>query len=132
MDSIRNEKGIALLLTLFIMAFLSLIATAFFDVLTIEQQIATNQIREMQAVFIADAGVETAVYELRQNSNWSGTGGDVEFPSGSGNTYNVSASGGTITSTGTVSNFSSTIEAGFSSSGSSAPYTVLIDTWKEV
>jgi Tfp pilus assembly protein PilX len=128
----KNEKGIALILVLFTMLFISLLVVAFVDLATIDQQIVTNQIYDLRAGFIADAGVETAIYELRQDSGYSGTGGNAEFPSGSGNTYNVTVSGSTITSTGTVSDFSRTIEVDFVLSGASAPYTVRINTWKEI
>ena len=114
------------------MLFISLLVVAFVDLATIDQQIVTNQIYDLRTGFIADAGVETAVYELRQDSGYSGTGGNVEFPSGSGNTYNVTVSGSTITSTGTVTDFSRTIEVDFAISGASAPYTVRINTWKEI
>ena len=64
----KNEKGIALILVLFTMLFISLLVVAFVDLATIDQQIVTNQVRALEASFIADAGVETAVYELRQDS----------------------------------------------------------------
>jgi type II secretory pathway component PulK len=128
----KNEKGIALIMVLFAMLFISLLVVAFVDLATIDQQIVTNQVRDLQAGFIADAGVETAVYELRQDSGYSGTGGNVEFPAGSGNTYNVTVAGSTITATGTISDFSRTLEVDFSISGGSSPYTVMINTWKEV
>jgi len=129
---VQNKKGIALILALFSMLFISLLVVAFLDTATIEQQILTNYVRTTQATFIADAGVEQAIYELRQDSGYSGTGGDVEFPSGTGNTYNVVVSGGdTITSTGTVMGFERSIEATYSSMGALAPYQVIIDTWKD-
>lgn len=130
----QNKKGIALILALFTLLFVSLLVVAFLDMATIDQQITTNQIRDLQASFIADAGVETAIYELKaqeEEGDYSGTGGDVEFPSGSGNTYNVSVSDSTITSIGTIGDFSHTIEVDFSLTGGSSPYTVMIDTWKE-
>ena len=128
----KNEKGIALILVLFTMLFISLLVVAFVDLATIDQQIVTNQVRALQASFIADAGVETAVYELRQDSGYGGTGGNIEFPTGSGNTYNVTIAGGTITSTGTVSDFLRIIEADYALSGGAPPYTVRINTWKEL
>ncbi|MFQ5951833.1 MAG: hypothetical protein ACE5JK_00285 [Candidatus Omnitrophota bacterium] len=128
----KNKKGIALILVLFTLLFISLLVVAFVDLATIDQQIVTNQVRDLQTSFIADAGVETAVYELRQDSGYGGTGGDVEFPAGSGNTYNVTVSGSTITSVGTVSDFSRTIEVDFLIAGAGAPYTVRINTWKEL
>lgn len=120
------------MLVLFILTFMSLLIIAFFDIITIEQQISTYQIRDLQAMHIADAGIETAVYELRQDSNYSGTGGDVLFPDGSGNSYNVIVVGNTMTSTGTMGSFTRTLEATYTLRGSPAPFTVVIDTWKEL
>ncbi len=129
----KNSKGAALILVLFTLAFVALFVVAFLDTITIDQQINTNQIRSLEANFIAEAGIETAVYELRQDSGYSGTGGDVTFPSGSGNTYNVTISGGdTISSVGTVGDFTRTIEAEYSLTGSSSPYSVMVDIWQEL
>ncbi len=129
----QNRKGVALILALFTMLFISLLVVAFLDIVTIDQKIATNQIRDLQANFIADAGVETAIYELRQDDTYNGTVGDVEFPSGSGNTYNVEfVDADTFTSTGTIGDFSRTVEVDFSLTGSSSPYTVKINSWKEL
>ena len=114
------------------MLFISLIVVAFLDIVTIDQKIATNQIWDSQASFIADAGVETAIYELRLDNTYSGTGGDVEFPSGSGDTYNVTVSGSIITSTGTIGDFSRTVEVNFSLTPSSPLHTVKINSWKEL
>ena len=127
-----TSKGIALVLALFVLLFLSLLVVVSLDMSTTDQQIATNQIRDMQATYIADAGVEWAVYQLRQDDTYSGTGSPVEFPAGSGYTYNVSVSGGdTISSVGTVGVFTRTLQAEYSLSGTSSPYTVKITTWKE-
>lgn len=142
-SAMRGNKGIALLLALFSLLFISLLVVAFLDIVTIDRQIATNQIRDLQASFIADAGAETAIYELRQDDEYSGTGGDVQFPNPKDPNnpydtyYNVSVSGNTITSTGklftdTALRFSRTIEVNFSLTGGSLPYTVKINTWREV
>jgi Tfp pilus assembly protein PilX len=110
-DKITQNRGIALLLALFLMVIMSLIVVVFLDTVTIDRQITTNQVRAEQASFIAGAGIENAVYELRQDSGYSGTGGAIEFPLGSGNTYNVTISGATITSVGKISDFMRTIES---------------------
>ena len=130
----NNEKGVALILALFTMLFLSLIVVAFLDALTIDQQITTNDIRTLEATYIADAGVEMAVYELRQDETYAGTGGDVEFPAGSGNTYNVTvdpalASQG-IVSIGMVGGFSKTIQVGYLIDIRSPYNRVKLDTWE--
>lgn len=127
-----TNKGIALVLALFVLLFLSLLIVVSLDMSTTDQQIATNQIRDMQAIYIADAGIEEAVYQLRQDDEYEGTGGAVEFPSGSGNTYNVTIEeGNIITSVGTVGIFTRTLEAEYLLSGSIAPFTVKIINWKE-
>ncbi|MCP4652268.1 MAG: hypothetical protein GY858_02640 [Candidatus Omnitrophica bacterium] len=124
------KKGIALVLALFSMVFMALLVVAFLDIATIDYQIVTNHIRGLQAEFIADAGVETGIYELRQDDEYSGSSGDVVFPSGSGNTYNVTVDGDEIVSVGTVDGFSRTITVDFTLSGASAPHTVTINTWE--
>ena len=127
-----QQRGIALVLALFVLLFMTLLVVVSLDMSTTDQQIATNQIRDVQTTYIADAGVEWAVYQLRQDDTYSGTGGAVEFPTGSGNMYNVTVSGGdTITSTGTIGSFTRTLEVEYSLTGSAVPYTVKITTWKE-
>ena len=127
----EKKEGIALILAIFTMLFVTVLVVALLDMVTIEQKISTNHIRTLQATYIADSGVEEAIYQLRQDDDWSGTGGDVEFPSGSGNSFNVSVSDTTITSTGTVGDFTKALNIDFILSGSSSPYQVLIDKWEK-
>jgi len=130
----KRQKGVALILALFTLLFVSLFVVAFIDILNIEQQINTNQMAQLQASFIAEAGLETALYNLRTNSSYSGTGGEVEFPDSSGH-YSVTVNTGIkmITSVGTVegsgSGYSVTIQAYYILRGDSTPYTVLVDSW---
>ncbi|MBI2870448.1 MAG: hypothetical protein HYY14_01930 [Candidatus Omnitrophica bacterium] len=129
--STQYEHGIALILAMFTLLFVAMLVIALMNVGGIDQQIATNHIYDVRATYLADAGIETAVYNLRQNSSWSGTGGNVTFPSGSTSYYNVTVSGGTITSSGTVGGYTREIGADYTLSGASAPYTVRLDTWVE-
>ena len=122
-----GRRGIALIIALFTLLFMSLLTVLFLDITGIDQQITTNYVRTMQADFLADAGIETAVYELTEDAAYNGTGGEVEFPAGSGNTYNVSISGNTITSVGTAKGFSSTLEADFTIGSDN---TVTLDNWR--
>jgi Tfp pilus assembly protein PilX len=126
----KNKKGIALILALFTLLFISLLVVAFLDMITIDQKITTNQIRDLQASFIADAGVERAIYNLRQDDEHSGTGGDVSGPA-PGSAYNVVVSDDTITSTGTFKGFSHTLEVKYKLTESEPLNIVKIDTWKE-
>ena len=103
----------------------------FLDIITIDQKITTNQIRDLQASFIADAGIERAIYNLRQDDEYSGTGGDVSGPA-PGSTYNVDVDNDTITSTGTFKGFSHILEVGYKLTESEPLNIVKIDSWQEV
>jgi len=118
-------------MAMFAMLFVAMMAIAFVNVSGIEQQIATNHIYDVRATYLADAGVETAVYELRQDSSYLGTGGSVVFPSGSGQTYSALVAGGSIAATGIIGDFQRSVTAEYTLSGSSAPYTVRLDNWVE-
>ena len=122
----KGNKGIALLLALFSLLFISLLVVAFLDTVTIDQQIATNQIKDMQASFLADAGVEYAVYKLKASNSYDTDTLDT-------GSYKVGIPVGgtlpkTVTCTGTVGTFNRSLEVVISGTGSS----VKIDNWKEL
>lgn len=76
----NDQKGIALVLALFSLVFVSLLVVVFVDTVTIDQQITTNQINDMQASFLADAGTEYALYKLKDDVTYDTDGdgdGDV-------------------------------------------------------
>lgn len=132
-----SEHGAALVIALIIMSMLSLLTIASFDMLSINVQIAGNHERELKAKYIADAGVEDAIDRLRDNPLWDAGLADIEFPTGSGNTYTVAIDNSeypsiTITSTGTMSSFQRSLEVQVGVTGSSAPYTVKTVYWKEI
>ena len=83
--NLSNEKGIALILALFSLAFVALLVVVFVDTVTIDQQIVTNQVKDTQAMFLADAGVEYAVYKLKDDITYD-TDGD-----GDGSVYPTDA-----------------------------------------
>ena len=131
-----RKKGVALLLALFTLSIASLLVVAFLELTTTDLQIVSNHNLRNQALYIADAGVEYAIYQLRNNKNWSGTGGTVELPSGSGNNYNVTCSNIsgkiTITSIGSLATGEQiTLEVRASVTGS-IPYKVKIIYWREL
>lgn len=123
------------MLALIVMSVLSLLAISSFELLTASIQIIANHRHDLQAMYIADAGIEDAIDHLRDDPGWS-AGLDVEFPTGSGNTYTVSIDNSgypiiVITSTGTIQNFQRTLEAEVEVIGSSSPYSVVMTYWKE-
>ncbi len=85
----RNEHGAALLLTLILMLVLSLLTVSLYELLQASTQITGNHRLELRTTYIADAGVEAAINELRVDPSWVDAGGvfiDVAFGDG---TYTV-------------------------------------------
>ena len=127
-----NNKSVALLLALFTLLIIALLVVAFLETTTIDLQIVNNQLSRNKALYIADAGIEYAVYRLKvSKANFTQS---TQLPSGSGNTYSVTyvSSSGIITSTGTLASGESvTLEAKVSVTGSS-PFTVKILYWREL
>jgi type II secretory pathway component PulK len=128
-----NKKGAALLLALFSLIVVSMLVAAFLEAVTIDLQIVNNLELRNKALYIADAGVEYAIYQLKSNKNWSGTGGAVNFPNSNSN-YNVTYSNvsGKITSIGSLNSGEQvTLEIKVSVTGS-LPYQVKIIYWREL
>lgn len=128
-----NKKGVALLLALFILIFVSLLVIAFLELTTTDLQIVSNHLTRNQALYIADAGVEYAISRLK-NSKLSFSYGPAELPSGSGNTYEVTytLSSGIITSIATLSSGQQVrLETKVSVTGST-PYKVKIIYYREL
>ena len=131
-------------MALFSMAFVALLIVVFIDTVTIDQQIATNQVRDIQALFLADAGIEAAVYELKADNSYDtdtdsdGTvyptdANDYDTDTLTTGSYKVGIPVGaalpkTVTSTGITGDFSRSVQAVIDSSGSS----VRISTWREL
>jgi len=140
----NEQSGVALILALFSLLFVSLLVVALVDTITIDQQISTNHIRDTQAGFLADAGVEYAVYKLKDDSSYDtddNLDGDV-YPDDPDDYDTVTLGSGsckvgipvgaalpkTITSTGFAGNFSRSVQAVISGSGSS----VQVNNWREL
>ncbi len=139
----KNKKGIALILALFSLVFVSLVVVMFIDTVTIDQQIATNHIKDILVSFLSDAGVQDAVYRLKADNSYntdSDSDGSVypDDPSDydsdtlSLGGYKVGIPSGalpkTVTSTGTAGDFSRSLGAVIGQSGSS----VRISSWEEL
>jgi Tfp pilus assembly protein PilX len=131
-----SPRGAALVMALIVMSMLSLLTVCSLEMLTLNVQIGNNHAHDLQALYIADAGVEDAIDRLRDNPSWDAGLSDIEFPAGSGNTYTVTIDNAeyplvVITSVGIVSNFQRSLEARVKVTGSSSPYSVAITYWKE-
>lgn len=134
---IKGQSGAALVVALIVMSMLALLTVSSLDMLTVNVQIAGNHAHELQASYIADAGIEDAIDRLRDDPNWDTGLQNVELPAGSGNLYTVAIDNSgypsvIITSTGTAANFQRSLEAEVKITGSSAPYSITITYWKEI
>ena len=130
-----HKKGAALLLAIFSLIIISLLVTAFLELTTIDLQIISNHLMRNQALYIADAGIEYAISQLRINKNWKQTLRPIELPVGSGNTYDVTYSSvsGKINSKATlVSGQEITLEAKVSVKTGTPTYAVKIIYWREL
>ena len=132
----EEPRGAALVVALIVMSMLSLFVISSLEMLTTNLQINSNHVRDLQALCIADAGVEDAIDRLSDDPTWD-AGLSEEFPSSSGNTYTVVVDNSeypsiVITSTGNVPNFERSLEVQVEITGSSVPYSIATTYWKEI
>ena len=85
----KRESGVALIISLFVLFLSSVLVVAFLDSLTTDMQITKNQSSMIEATYIAEAGIEDALYELKQDSGWDVGFTEKTFPDGSGSVYTV-------------------------------------------
>lgn len=67
----RDQRGVALPMTVFALSALSLLAMAYLSMGTMEPQVASNLNATSQARYLADAGMEWAFDQLATTSNWN-------------------------------------------------------------
>ena len=124
MEAIAKNKGSVFVVTVFAAAFLSALVSGILHINAQEIQLMQNQIYAIQALAIAEAGLNNAFSELRTDSSW--TTGFVNKPF-SGGSYTVDVNGTTITSTGiSAQGFVARAEADVTLSAVS-PYTIRIN-----
>ena len=76
MKELKKEEGIALVITLLIMALLLVMGTAFLSISSTETLISINERNRFQAFHVAEGGSERAIAELNINKTYTGTGGE--------------------------------------------------------
>ena len=116
------------MMTIFVVALLSAVIIGMLQMTTEEIQIMSNQIYTAEALATAEAGLNDAFAELRDDSSWSAGFTDKAFNGGS---YTVAVSGSlpilTIESTGTSpQGYIAQVDAD-TTIGASDPYSVTID-----
>ncbi len=100
----QAPSGVALLLCLFVLSFVTIWVVNMMDNATTYQSALRNSIEYEQSVYLANAGVHAAVAELESNASWLGTVTSGNYPSNG--SYSATAVTGStagtveITSTG--------------------------------
>ncbi|HDZ61587.1 MAG TPA: hypothetical protein ENH40_00375 [Nitrospirae bacterium] len=130
----ENNRGIVLLITVLLIVFIAVGMVAFLDIATIDFQLLQNNRYSEEALYIAQAGIEDVIARLRNNINYQTVGTVVPF---SGHQYLITCPQPNppkiITSTATLSNgYKREIETSVQVFGTSAPYKVIINYWKEI
>ncbi len=127
------NSGSVMLTAVFAIALLSALVIGILQMNTEEIQLMQNQIYAAQARAVAEAGLNDAFSEIRDDSTWTAGFTDKSF---NGGEYDVTVSGTlpflTITSTGTTAqNFTARVEAdiavGVTNPYSTGPYVIRID-----
>lgn len=79
---LRNNRGVALLITLALMAMLTLVAVIAVDRSITDVDLSFNQLHEEQAFYVAEAGLKRAYAELVNDLTWNAGFSNVSFGNG--------------------------------------------------
>jgi len=123
-----KNNGSVLLITIFVVAFMSALVMGMLQMNTEEIQLMRNLIYAADALAIAEAGLNDALAEIRADSSWTTGFTDKAFDGGS---YTVNVKGTLpnlrIESTGTSSQGFVARVGSFVTVGDSSPYIIRID-----
>lgn len=124
----KRNNGTVLVMSVFIVALLSAVVIGMLQMITEEIQLMRNQIYSVQAVAVAEAGLNDAFAEIRADSNWATGFTDKTFDGGS---YTVAVTGSlpnlTIESTGTTAQGFVARVAADATIGTGSPHIIRID-----
>lgn len=123
-----NKKGSALLMVVFLVSFLSALVMGMAMLNTEEIQLMNNHINSVKAIAIAEAGLNDALSEIREDPNWDAGIGSTSFSVGTyAVTMELNDDVKTLISTATTSqDFVARIEADITI-GEIYPHAVRID-----
>ena len=68
--SIKNQHGIALMTVIVFLFILSLTWLSFSFISSYESEVVQNQVASEKASYVAEAGIQQALYFLSQDWNW--------------------------------------------------------------
>jgi len=120
-----HNRGVVLIMSVFIVALLAAIVIGMLQIDTEEIQIMQNHMRAAEAMAVAEAGLNDAIAEIRSDATWQAGFRDKSFVGG---VYTVTRSGSQITSVGVSSRgFSARLKAEVSVGREGPPHEVAID-----
>ena len=124
MNSKQKNNGSVMLMTVFLIAMLSAVVIGIMQINAEEIQLSRNHICAAKALCIAEAGLNDALAQIRNDSQWDDGFTDKAFAQGQ---YSVDVNDSTISSIGTSSEgFVARIEADITV-GVTSPYVIRID-----
>ncbi|MBN1457202.1 MAG: hypothetical protein JW912_05060 [Sedimentisphaerales bacterium] len=131
MRKMQRQKGSVMLIAIFVIALMTTLVVGIAQMNTEQIQIIQNQIYATDALCIAEAGLNDAFSEIRDDNGWDSGFSSKSY---SGGRYNVEVDGSppyvTVTSTGMNANgFVAEVEADITIGGS-GPYIIRIDEYK--
>jgi Tfp pilus assembly protein PilX len=125
MKATRNNRGVVLLMVIFVVALLAAIVVGMLQINTDEIQIMQNHMRGAEARAVAEAGLNDALAQLRTDATWDKGFAEKSFDGG---TYTVTRDESKVTSLGTTSQgFTARIEADVTVEPAGPPHQVTID-----
>ena len=112
----KQRGGAALLLAIFVLTVVTSLVVATVDSQTLRYAALRNTRDWERARYLAESGLNHALSELEQNIDWRTGISTVEFPIGSGQTYEASVDAGSsgtvvVTATGHSGGFSRVLTA---------------------
>lgn len=121
----HHNRGVVLIMAVFIVALLAAILTGMLQINTEEIQIMQNHVRAAEALAVAEAGLNDALAQLRANAAWRAGFAAKPFVDGA---YTVTVEGSQITSVGTSSQgYSARMKADVTVAPAGPPHRVTID-----
>jgi hypothetical protein len=93
MKAKQKNKGVVLLIVVFVISLLAVTVIGILQINTEEIQLIDSQVHAAQTLAIAEAGLNDALYQLRRDRNWTGDAGGTrrDFANGS---YTITATSG--------------------------------------
>ena len=121
-----NQSGSALLMTVFIIALLSIVVSGMLNVFSSDILIMQNHVDGAEAKMMGMAGLNDAFYELRQDREWDDGFTNKAF---NGGTYSVDINNDEISVVGTTEKgFSASLVSEVTIGTMGPPYTIRQDS----